>query len=91
MALVGHDHRFYESALPQLFVTSLFVFIYNSLNKSKMNGFEKRSNSRRASFVSMRRTVRTLNVCEMKQNPGRQTQMQLRSLMQLRAFHSAKF
>jgi hypothetical protein len=33
-----------------------------------MNGFEKSSNSRRVNFVIMRRTVRTLNVCEMKHN-----------------------
>ena len=36
--------------------------------KSDLDGFVKSSNSRRANFVIMRRTFRTLNDCEMQHN-----------------------
>ena len=36
--------------------------------KSKSDGFEKSSNSRRTNFAIMRRTNRTLNGCEMQCN-----------------------
>ncbi len=38
------------------------------VKKSDLDGFVKSSNSRRASFVIMRRTYRTLNDCEMQHN-----------------------
>jgi len=36
--------------------------------KSDLDGFAKSSNLRRANFVIMRRTYRTLNDCEMQHN-----------------------
>ena len=36
--------------------------------KSKSDGFEKSSNSRRTNFAIMRRTYRTFNGCEMQCN-----------------------
>jgi len=38
------------------------------VKKSDLDGFVKSSNLRRANFVIMRRTYRTLNDCEMQHN-----------------------
>ena len=44
-------------------------FLLNELlKKIDLDGFEKKSNSRRANFVIMRRTKSTLNDCKMKHN-----------------------
>ena len=45
-----------------------YLNIDDPVKSPNLDGFVKSSNSRRANFVIMRRTYRTLNDCEMQHN-----------------------